>query len=92
MLEILIAYLVTLASKLTILSGAVQSIAGSFAMIIASFGAILLSLSGVLAWVSTILPIPSQPGRYKTLHKYINILGGNVGNAANSLSKIGKEG
>jgi hypothetical protein len=87
MLETITLFVVTLASKLSIISTATQSAAGSLTMIVASIGAVSLSVSGALAWLATILPIPTKPNIYSTLHKYINIFGGNVGNAANALKK-----
>ena len=87
MLETITLLAVTLASKLTVISGAFQSMAGSFTIIVASIGAISLSVSGALAWLSTLLPPPQNPGVYSTFYKYVNILGGNIGNAANKITE-----
>jgi hypothetical protein len=88
MIETITISIVAFASKLAIVAEAIQSVAGSFTVIVASLGAVCLSASGALAWLSTVLPVPNKKGIYKSFHKYINIFGGNVGNAANALSKI----
>jgi hypothetical protein len=89
MLEPLTTSIVLLASQFSIISGAVQSMAGSFTVIVASVGAVSLSISGAMAWVATILPVPKEVGLYSKIYTFVNIFGGNIGNAANALKKIG---
>jgi len=87
MLETVTLLLVAMASKFVIISNAFQSIAGSFTIIVASIGAISLSISGALAWLATLLPPPQKLGKYSIFYKYVNILGGNIGNAANKITE-----
>lgn len=88
MLEAATIYVVALASQMTIMATAVQSIGYSFTIMVASVGAASLSLSGALAWLATVLPIPKKDGPYKIVYKFVNVFGGNVGNAANAINKI----
>jgi hypothetical protein len=84
MLEPFTTSIVLIASEISTIATAVESIVGSVTMIFAAISAGLLAVSGGLAWVATILPPPTQSGRYCLFHKYVNILGGNVGHATNS--------
>jgi hypothetical protein len=66
------------------------SIVNNLQVLMTSLGALMLSVSGGAAWLSAVLPVPEREGIYSILHKYINILGGNVGKAKNAAGVVGE--
>jgi hypothetical protein len=63
----------------------VISITNNLQVLMTSLGALMLSVSGGAAWLSAVLPVPEGEGVYSIIHKYINIVGGNVGKAKNAV-------
>jgi hypothetical protein len=87
MLDALAVSVVVLSAKLQIIAGAVPSIVCSLMTIGGGIVSVMLMFSGACASIATWLPEPEGPGFFSKVHKWINLLGYNFGNAANQLKK-----